>query len=615
MPVSHLGLTVSEIPAATSFYLATLAPLGYRYIGQSGDSIGLGVEYADFFLTQHPRGQAVSPTHVAFTADSRLTVRNCYAAALTSGAHPSGAPSYRDRDCSVFNAAVEDLDGNVVEFVFRELIDAEEDNVPALLAPNDSRVITWQKRVANSGLHSEVESSYPSRSLRDQRATPTPELKRSRTLPANPIATTEFRSKAMLGTMLGATAGAAIAWAMMKSEGNSAREEAAFAASTRSRSATRQTSAATGLQRRYSTTESRISNSLRELGVNDSPHDRKYPPRSLARHTGQARRTLEQAPYYDENEVADALSRHTSIRRPAVPRRSKTIDVVDYGAHSRTGRENHYTAEQNATVPLDGSAAHVEAPRLARSTTHHTMTSHRINRQPVVAEDGGHMWTPPRGSTSQHTTTSRQYTKQSTREEEQDLKRRDSGISMTSHQSHQSHRSHRSRRSTVVNDRSSSASTLKPSRHGSSHRKAAAAAVPLPASTAPSRISTARPPSHPQSRAQSYVTAAQVPLPESRYSTTGYAADSAEEFDGLGDTGTVVPDDSISCVDFSTPRSSVRSSHKSSKHESRRSEVAGSDRTARPAKDRGSRSSAASPSARAREEYYSTNGRKRSTFT
>ncbi len=56
MPVSHLGLTVSEIPAATSFYLATLAPLGYRYIGQSGDSIGLGVEFADFFLTQHPRG-------------------------------------------------------------------------------------------------------------------------------------------------------------------------------------------------------------------------------------------------------------------------------------------------------------------------------------------------------------------------------------------------------------------------------------------------------------------------------------------------------------------------------------------------------------------------------
>ncbi|KAK1824546.1 hypothetical protein LTR12_001138 [Friedmanniomyces endolithicus] len=577
MPVSHLGLTVSEIPAATSFYLAALAPLGYRYIGQSGDSIGLGVEFADFFLTQHPRG-------------------------------------YRDRDCSVFNAAVEDLDGNVVEFVFRELINAEENNVPALLAPSESRVITWQKRVAKSGLHSEVESQS-SRFLKYQRATPTPELKRSRTLPVNPIATTEFRSKAMLGTMLGATAGAAIAWAMMKSEGNSARDEATFAATTRPRPATHQASATAGLQRQYSTTGSNTSNTFRKLSVNDSSHDRKYPPRSLARHTGQARHALEQGPYYDENEVEDALSRHTSFRRPTVPRRSKIIDVVGYDAHSRIGRVSHYTAERIATVPLDGSATYVEAPRLARSTTHHTTTSHRINTQPVVAEHGGTMWTPPRGSASQHTTTSRQYPKQSTREEEQDLKRRDSGISMTSHQAHQPHRSHRSRHSTTAEDGGSSASTLKPSRRGSSHREATAT-VPHPASTAPSRVSTARPPTtHSQSRAQPYVTAAQVPTSGSQHTATRYAADSAEESDGLGDDRTVVPDDSISCVDFSTPRSSARSSHKSSRDGSRRSEAVGGDRTARSAKDRGSRSSAASPSARAREDCYSINGRKRSTFT
>ncbi|KAK0334197.1 hypothetical protein LTR91_001209 [Friedmanniomyces endolithicus] len=610
MPVSHLGLTVSEIPAATSFYLATLAPLGYRYIGQSGDSIGLGVEFADFFLTQHPRGQAVSPTHVAFTADSRLTVRNCYAAALTSGAHPSGAPSYRDRDCSVFNAAVEDLDGNVIEFVFRELVEAEEDKVPALLAPDDSRVTTWQKNVAKSGPHSEVES-HSSHSLRYQRATSTPALKRSRTLPVNPIATTEFRSKAMLGTMLGASAGAAIAWAMMKSEGNSARDEAAFAATTRPRSATHQASATAGLQRQYSTTGSNISNTFRKLSVNDSSHVRKYPPRSLARHTGQARHALEQGPYYDENEVEDALSRNTSLRRPAVPQRNKTIDVVDYGAHSRTGRESHYSPKRIATVPFDGSATYYEATRQARSTTRHSTTSHRSNAQPVLAENAGMMGPPPKGSTSQHTTTSRQYPKQSTREEEQDLKRRDSGISMTSHQSH---RSHRSRHSRTAEDRVSSASTLRPSRRGSS-RHEAAPGMPFSASTAPSRVSTARPPSHAQSRAQSYATAAQVPIPDSQYTTARYAADSAEESDGLGDTGTVVPDDSISCVDFSTPRSSARSSHKSSKHGSRRSGTAGNDCTARSTRDRGNGRSAVALPARPREEYYGIDGKKRSTFT
>jgi hypothetical protein len=55
MPVSHLGLTVSHIPSASSFYLSALQPLGYRYIGSQGDSIGLGITDADFFLTQGPR--------------------------------------------------------------------------------------------------------------------------------------------------------------------------------------------------------------------------------------------------------------------------------------------------------------------------------------------------------------------------------------------------------------------------------------------------------------------------------------------------------------------------------------------------------------------------------
>lgn len=56
MPVSHLGLTVSCIPEATSFYLAALQPLGYRYIGHQGDSIGFGVTDADFFLSQAQNG-------------------------------------------------------------------------------------------------------------------------------------------------------------------------------------------------------------------------------------------------------------------------------------------------------------------------------------------------------------------------------------------------------------------------------------------------------------------------------------------------------------------------------------------------------------------------------
>lgn len=56
MPVSHLGLTVSDLPSATTFYLATLAPLGYRYIASRGGDVGLGIHEADFFLRQAEQG-------------------------------------------------------------------------------------------------------------------------------------------------------------------------------------------------------------------------------------------------------------------------------------------------------------------------------------------------------------------------------------------------------------------------------------------------------------------------------------------------------------------------------------------------------------------------------
>lgn len=52
MPVAYLGLTVSHVPSSTSFYLNVLQPLGYRYIGQRGNSVGLGIDDADFFLSE-----------------------------------------------------------------------------------------------------------------------------------------------------------------------------------------------------------------------------------------------------------------------------------------------------------------------------------------------------------------------------------------------------------------------------------------------------------------------------------------------------------------------------------------------------------------------------------
>jgi hypothetical protein len=49
-------LTVSHLPASTSFFAAALQPLGYRYIGQSGHQIGFGIRDADFFICQETPG-------------------------------------------------------------------------------------------------------------------------------------------------------------------------------------------------------------------------------------------------------------------------------------------------------------------------------------------------------------------------------------------------------------------------------------------------------------------------------------------------------------------------------------------------------------------------------
>ena len=63
MPVSHVGLTVSHLPTSCSFFLSALQPLGYRFIGQRGDQILLGVnddddddDDADFSLCQARSG-------------------------------------------------------------------------------------------------------------------------------------------------------------------------------------------------------------------------------------------------------------------------------------------------------------------------------------------------------------------------------------------------------------------------------------------------------------------------------------------------------------------------------------------------------------------------------
>ncbi|KIW02811.1 uncharacterized protein PV09_05869 [Verruconis gallopava] len=261
MPVSHIGLTVSHLPTSCSFFLAALQPLGYRFLGQWGNQIGLGVNDADFFLTQETPGIKAGAAHVAFAASSRVAVREFYANALQAGGRPHGSPASRTDGEECFNAAVLDLDGNSVEVVFHEGAAAND----AASDTGKSRLLTWRKGVAAnlSDNKSTVESiasaatalakqamvpanTAAPRSTKAPSEAPTvaasnaskisakpiseaPSLPRSFTTPTlTPQSSNDNISisrKTLVGTILGAAAGAAVAYAMCRSEEDSAKAE------------------------------------------------------------------------------------------------------------------------------------------------------------------------------------------------------------------------------------------------------------------------------------------------------------------------------------------------------------------------------------------------------
>ncbi|KAF2026808.1 hypothetical protein EK21DRAFT_73321 [Setomelanomma holmii] len=249
MPVSHIGLTVSHLPTSTSFFLSALQPLGYRYIGQSGNQIGFGICDADFFLCQETPGVKAGAAHIAFTAPSRTAVRDFYTAALMAGGRPNGAPATRCDEDGHFNAAVLDLDGNSIEVVFRNGPDMTDDGTVI----KHSRVITWQRSVQSYESYRDDRSVVSSRTSASRPA-PTEVASRAGSVVSKapsaaskagsmarsvsePIAVPQTTSdagdeaaKKIIGTLLGAAAGAAVVYAMVSSERDSAKKEADFSA-------------------------------------------------------------------------------------------------------------------------------------------------------------------------------------------------------------------------------------------------------------------------------------------------------------------------------------------------------------------------------------------------
>lgn len=180
-----------------------------------------------------------SNAHVAFSATSKSAVRDFYAAALTAGGQPNGSPAFRGCNDCIFNAAVLDLDGNSIEVIYHQI----EDDDAYTTVSGGSRVLTWRKGIVNV-LGDEDRSTFISTSPNPAPSTAqsTPQSKAPsvvRTASAPAVTTSsqtsssdngfQITGKAIIGTILGAAAGAAVAYAMVRSEQDGAQQEAEFA--------------------------------------------------------------------------------------------------------------------------------------------------------------------------------------------------------------------------------------------------------------------------------------------------------------------------------------------------------------------------------------------------
>ncbi|KAL8668219.1 MAG: hypothetical protein Q9202_000197 [Teloschistes flavicans] len=214
MPVSHVGLTVSHLPTSCSFFLAALTPLGYRFAGQEGNQIGFGVDGAEFFISQETESVKAGAAHVAFSAPCRNAVDGFFVAALKAGGRIHGEPAERDTATGYYSAAVLDFDNNSIEVMHRR---DECPSVSRSAHGSDARdVLSWQKDVAGSTVS---QSPQLNRSSAPVLVT---NITKPTIMVSNPsnqtIGRSEMSSKSLIGTLLGAAAGAAVAYAMTKGD-------------------------------------------------------------------------------------------------------------------------------------------------------------------------------------------------------------------------------------------------------------------------------------------------------------------------------------------------------------------------------------------------------------
>jgi hypothetical protein len=236
---------VSHLPGAASFYAAVSQPLGIHFLPHtSGSSLNFGLPASPtqpcevlFTLCESKTPQR---SLLKIRASSQAAVNEFHWRALQANSHevPSNYLLKHTIEDSV--AQITDLDGNMLEARFNR-----RNSAPLLTNTSTTkearRVLEWQHEVAKSlsdgasivSSSSHVRKASPqilSSTPRDKDRDPEPRLQRRQTIATSHHQPRDQQSEAgnsllsgmsnqaLIGTLLGAAAGAAVAYAMVKSE-------------------------------------------------------------------------------------------------------------------------------------------------------------------------------------------------------------------------------------------------------------------------------------------------------------------------------------------------------------------------------------------------------------
>ncbi len=117
--LNHVSIGVRDVSRSKRFYDAALAPLGYRCLSHSPDSLGYGGDAVALWIGASDRpvpADAKSGLHFCFDAASRRQVNAFHAAALAAGGQDHGKPGLRlDYGANYYAAFVVDPDGYRIE--------------------------------------------------------------------------------------------------------------------------------------------------------------------------------------------------------------------------------------------------------------------------------------------------------------------------------------------------------------------------------------------------------------------------------------------------------------------------------------------------------------------